>query len=167
MADHLDLETRFTAVADDGTVEGVGVAFNTVDSYRSEFAPDAFNVKGKIPMLWAHDSTQPIGSWSRFEARADGLHIAGKLNLAVARAQEVRSLLQAGDVSGLSVGFRILKDTRLANGVRRILQADLREISIVTFPAVPGSNVSTVRTAGRDYSALIRALTGASATLRN
>ncbi|MGN8117501.1 HK97 family phage prohead protease [Labrys sp. 22185] len=166
MADHLDLETRFTSVLDDGTIEGVGVAYNVVDSYRSEFAPEAFNPKGKLPMLWAHDSTLPIGSWSRFEQRADGLHVTGKLNLAVAKALEVRALLQAGDINGMSIGFRTLKDTRLANGVRRILQADLREISIVTFPAVPGSTVSTVRTIGPDLTEFHRALTGAIATLR-
>ena len=35
-----------------------------------------------------------IGSWSGFQVRADGLTVKGKLNLAVAKAQEVRALLR-------------------------------------------------------------------------
>jgi uncharacterized protein len=145
--DMMDVEVRFSAVGDDGAIEGRAVKFNVVDSYKTEFAPTAFaNVRGSIPMLWSHDPAQVIGSWSVVEVRADGLTVKGKLNLAVAKAQEVRSLLQAGDVSGLSIGFRTVKDERRSNGIRRITEARLHEISIVAFPSVPGSGVTSVRT---------------------
>lgn len=145
--DTLDMEVRFSAVGDDGAIEGRAVRWNTVDTYRTEFAPSAFaNVRGSIPMLWSHDPSNVIGSWSSLEVRADGLTVRGKLNLAVAKAQEVRSLLQAGDVSGLSVGFSTVKDERRSNGVRRITEARLHEISIVAFPSVPGSGVTSIRT---------------------
>ena len=145
--DMLDMEVRFSAVGDDGAIEGRAIKWNTVDSYRTEFAPTAFaNVRGSIPMLWSHDPASVIGSWSSVEVRADGLTVKGKLNLSVAKAQEVRSLLQAGDVSGLSVGFRTVKDERRSNGVRRITDARLHEISIVAFPSVPGSGITSIRT---------------------
>lgn len=150
----VDMEVRFSAVGDDGTIEGRAVRWDVVDSYRTEFAPTAFaNVRGSIPMLWSHDASNVIGSWSSIEARDDGLTVRGKLNLAVAKAQEVRSLLQAKDVSGLSVGFRTLKDERRSNGVRRITEARLHEISIVAFPSIPGSGVTHIRETGRDQSA--------------
>lgn len=146
-SDTMDVEVRFTAVGDGGEIEGRAIRWDTVDTYRTEFAPTAFaNVRGSIPMLWNHDTSNVIGSWSALQVRADGLTVKGKLNLAVAKALEVRSLLQAGDVSGLSVGFYTVKDERRANGVRRITEARLHEISIVAFPAVPGSGVTSIRT---------------------
>jgi HK97 family phage prohead protease len=152
--DTLDCEVRFSAVGDDGAIEGRAVKWNTVDTYRTEFSPTAFaSVRGTVPMLWSHDPTSVIGSWSSVEVRADGLTVKGKLNLAVAKAQEVRSLLQAKDVSGLSVGFSTVKDERRSNGVRRITEARLHEISIVAFPSVPGSGVTSIRETGRESAA--------------
>lgn len=163
-SDTCDFETRFTS-SDTGEIEGIAVRFNTVDTYRTEFAPSAFAaIEGRsIPMLWSHNAREVIGSWSGFQVRADGLTVKGKLNLAVAKAQEVRALLSAGDVSGLSIGFSTLKDERRTNGVRRITEARLHEISIVAFPAVPGSGITAVR---NDASAFTRAVTGAVASLR-
>ena len=152
--DTLDVEVRFSSVGEGGEIEGTAVRFNVVDSYRTQFAPEAFaNVRGPIPMLWSHDPAQVIGSWSSLQVRGDALTAKGKLNLAVVKAQEVRSLLQAKDVSGLSIGFRTVKDERRANGVRRITEARLHEISIVAFPSVPGSGVTSVRETGRESAA--------------
>jgi HK97 family phage prohead protease len=146
-ADTLDCEVRFSAVGDGGEIEGRAVKWDTVDTYGTTFAPTAFaSVRGSIPMLWSHDPSNVIGSWSSVEVRRDGLTVKGRLNLAVAKAQEVRSLLQAKDVSGLSIGFSTVKDERKANGVRRITEARLHEISIVAFPSVPGSGVTSIRT---------------------
>lgn len=165
--DTLDFETRFTTPTDTGEIEGVAVRFNTVDTYRTEFAPDAFrSAEGRsIPMLWSHDPANVIGSWSSLQVRGDGLTAKGKLNLDVAKALEVRSLLRAGDISGLSIGFRTVKDERRSNGVRRITEARLHEISIVAFPSVPGSGITSIRT-GPDLSAFIASIRAASATLK-
>lgn len=141
-----DAEVRFAAPGDDGVIEGVAVRFDVVDGFRSEFAPSAFaTAKAPVPMLWSHDPASVIGSWTSLEVRGDGLAVKGRLNLAVAKAQEVRALLQAGDVKGLSVGFNTTKDERRSNGVRRITEAALKEISIVAFPSVPGSAVTATR----------------------
>ncbi|CAN7436519.1 HK97 family phage prohead protease [Neorhizobium sp. LjRoot104] len=166
--DTFDFETRFTSASDTGEIEGVAVRFNTVDTYRTEFAPDAFHgLEGRsVPMLWAHDPSNVIGSWSSFQVRADGLTAKGKLNLAVAKALEVRSLLQAGDIKGLSIGFRTVKDERRSNGIRRIMQALLHEISIVAFPSVPGSGITSVRASTPDLSTFTRAVSRTIETLR-
>lgn len=150
----MDFEVRFSDPGDDGSIEGTAVSFNTVDSYRTEFAPTAFNVSGRsIPMLWSHRQDDVIGSWSSFEVRDHGIVAKGKLNLSVAKALEVRSLLKAGDISGLSIGFSTVKDERRSNGVRRITEARLHEISIVAFPSVPGSGITKIRTStGNDHA---------------
>jgi len=164
--DQMDVEVRFSSVGDDGAIEGRAVRWDTVDTYRTEFASTAFaNVRGSVPMLWSHDPSNVIGSWTSIEVRADGLTVKGKLNLAVGKAQEVRALLQAGDVSGLSVGFSTVKDERRSNGVRRITEARLHEISIVAFPAVPGSGVTSIRTSRASAAAFVAACHSAALAL--
>jgi HK97 family phage prohead protease len=146
--DRLDLECRFAGVGEDGTIEGVAVRFGVLDTYRTEFAPSAFGpLEGRsVPMLWSHDPSNVIGSWSAIEDRGDGLAVRGRLNLDVSKAREVRSLLAAGDVRGLSIGFRRLADEARQGGGRRITRAQLVEISVVAVPSVPGSGVTSVRT---------------------
>ena len=70
------------------------------------------------------------------------------LSPGVARAREVLSLMKNGALDGLSIGFQTVKSkTDRGTGVRRILEADLWEISIVTFPMLPSARVSNVKNA--------------------
>ncbi|OYX10072.1 MAG: hypothetical protein B7Z15_13855, partial [Rhizobiales bacterium 32-66-8] len=104
-------EVRFAPPADDGTIEGIAVRFDVLDSYRTTFDRRAFAWDGKsLPLLWSHDPSEVVGSVRSVSVEADGLKVRGKLNLEVQRAREVRAMLIAGDVSGLSIGFRRLKD---------------------------------------------------------
>src|SRR5690606_34043880 len=62
------------------------------------------------------------------------------------RAREVLSLMRGGALDGLSIGFRAVRAKKDAgSGVRRILEADLWEISVVTFPMLPGARIDTVK----------------------
>ncbi len=64
----------------------------------------------------------------------------------VTRAREVLSLMRAGALDGLSIGFRTVKGrTDPATGVRRLDQIDLWEISVVTFPMLPDARVNAVK----------------------
>lgn len=167
MRDHVDLEVRFTSPGEDGSLEGVAVRYGVLDTYHTEFAPSAFGpMEGRsVPMLWSHDPNNVIGSWSAIEDRGDGLFVKGRLNLDVAKAREVRSLLAAGDVRGLSIGFNRLADEARQGGGRRITRAQLVEISVVAAASVPGSGVTSVR-APADLSAFTRAVQGAINALR-
>ena len=72
----------------------------------------------------------------------------GRLNLAVARAREALALLREGAVDGLSIGFRVKTARKSATGgVRRLIDLDLWEISIVTFPMLPQARVTSVKRA--------------------
>lgn len=144
------LEVRFAPPAEDGAIEGIAVRFGTLDSYGTTIDPAAFGkLDGRqIPMLWAHRSDEVIGSWTSFRTSDKELRIAGKLNLEVQRAREVRAMLAAGDVRGLSVGFSTLK-AESRGTTRHITRATLMEVSLTAFPAVPGSRVTAVRTDDR------------------
>ncbi len=77
---------------------------------------------------------------------ARGLFVRGRLTTEVARAREVLALMRAGAVDGLSIGFRTVKGRADAKtGVRRLLEVDLWEISVVTFPMLPAARVSAVK----------------------
>jgi HK97 family phage prohead protease len=102
----------------------------------------------RIPMLFQHDPAEPVGVWLDLREDARGLYARGRLIPEVARARELLSLLRAGAIDGLSIGFRTVKgriDPKTR--VRSLLAADLWEISIVTFPLLAGARVRAVKQA--------------------
>lgn len=102
-----------------------------------------------VRMLFQHDPNQPIGVWTEIAEDTRGLFVKGKLTQGVGRAVEVLSLMRAGALDGLSIGFRTVRaNADKAKGVRRILEADLWEISVVTFPMLPSARVSVVKGRG-------------------
>ena len=63
----------------------------------------------------------------------------------VSRAREVLSLMRAGAIDGLSIGFKAVRAR--SDRVRRLRfleKIDLWEISIVTFPMLPGARVTAI-----------------------
>jgi hypothetical protein len=154
MRETLFLEHRFAAPGEDGAITGVALPFNVVDTYRTSFDRRAFgDLSGRtVPMLWAHRQDEVLGSWNALETADTELRATGRLNLEVARAREVRAMIAAGDVRGLSVSFERLRDESRANGVRHITQARLIEISLVALPSVPGARVTSIRS-GRPSAA--------------
>lgn len=164
--DMLDCEVRFTSPAEDGTIEGLAVRFDVVDSYGTTFDRRAFTWDGRsLPLLWSHNPGEVVGSVRSISVEAEGLKVIGKLNLEVQRAREVRAMLIAGDISGLSIGFRRLKAENRTGGIKHITQAQLVEVSFVAVPSVPGSRVTSVR-AVPDLSTLHRSICAATASLK-
>ena len=98
-----------------------------------------------IRMLYQHDPAEPIGRWVEIREDERGLYVRGRLSDGVTRAREVLALMKGGALDGLSIGFRAVRARADAGGVRRIIEADLWEISIVTFPMQPGARVERVK----------------------
>jgi HK97 family phage prohead protease len=138
------------AVTTDGTFSGYASLFGVADLGRDVMMPGAFAAslvrRGPhgIRMLWQHDPAEPVGRWLTITEDARGLHVRGQLNLAVRRARELAALIADGAVDGLSIGFRTEK-ARPERGLRRLLEVDLWEISLVTFPMLPGARVDSKR----------------------
>lgn len=139
-------------VAADGTFEGYASLFNKEDLGRDVVMPGAFKAslaqRGPtgIKLLFQHDPAQPVGVWLKIYEDARGLFVRGRLMTEIAKAREVLSLLRAGAMDGLSIGFRAVKGARDGRtGVRRLLEVDLWEISIVTFPMLPDARVVSVK----------------------
>jgi HK97 family phage prohead protease len=100
-------------------------------------------------MLFQHDPNEPIGVWEEIREDGSGLFVRGRLMTDVGRAREVLALMRAGALDGLSIGFKTVRGrTDAATGVRHLLEVDLWEVSVVTFPLLPEARVSAVKSAG-------------------
>ena len=139
-------------VGTDGVFEGYASVFGIPDLGRDVVMPGAFirSLKargaGGIRMLWQHEPGEPLGTWLSLAEDHRGLKVRGRLNLSVARSRELLSLMREGAVDGLSIGFRTeraLPDRK--SGLRRLVQIDLWEISLVTFPMLPQARVTAVK----------------------
>jgi HK97 family phage major capsid protein/HK97 family phage prohead protease len=143
------VECKASFIADDaGTVTGKAWDFASPDRTGDVIEPAAFaGAIGKsLPMLFAHDQAQAVGVWNGIAVDSDGLSVTGKLLVDdVARAKEVRALLQAKAVTGLSVGFITKKALARKGGGRTISDLDLVEVSLVAVPAHDRARVSTVK----------------------
>jgi len=140
----------------DGTFSGYASLFGRVDLGRDVVERGAFAASLKkrgaagIRMLFQHDPNQPIGRWIDIREDRRGLFVRGQLATGVARAREVLELMRGGGLDGLSIGFRTVRArTDAKSGVRHILEADLWEISVVTFPMLPEARVEKVKQEAR------------------
>src|SRR6476659_5095604 len=143
-----------TSIDADGTVEGYASLFGEIDQARDMVMRGAFantlSARGirRVPMLFQHDPSEPVGIWLELREDHRGLFARGRLIPEVARGRELLSLLRAGAIDGLSIGFRTSK-ARIdpKTRIRRLLAVDLWEISIVTFPLLAGARVQAVKQA--------------------
>jgi HK97 family phage prohead protease len=147
------------SLAPDGAVEGYASLFGEVDQARDMVMPGAFaqtlKQRGlrKIPMLFQHDPSEPVGVWLEIQEDFRGLRARGRLIPDVTRARELLALMKAGAIDGLSIGYRTVRgQIDPKTRVRRLYQVDLWEISIVTFPLLNGARVSAVKQAAPKLS---------------
>ena len=152
-------------IQDSGIFTGYGSTFGgKPDSYGDIIAPGAFtgsiakNGRGGmgIAMLYQHDHTQPIGTWTSIAQDKKGLAVEGQLVMEVQQARETHALLKAGALKGLSIGFDLPRDE---NGkvdadaieinekkkTQLLKIIDLWEISPVTFAANTRARVTGVK----------------------
>jgi uncharacterized protein len=152
----LDFALELKKLDKEGRFAGYASVFNIVDNQRDIMLPGAFSStihKGtaNIKFLWQHQQDEPIGVIQRLSEDSHGLYVEGRLLLDVQKAQEAYSLLKAGAISGLSIGYSPVRysidpDT----GVRLIAEVDLWEISLVTFPANSDANVTLLKSSTID-----------------
>jgi HK97 family phage prohead protease len=147
-----DFALKVDDLSDEGTFTGYGSIFGNLDSYGEVVEPGAFrkslarHAKEKtFPlMLWQHDPYEPIGVWEDLEEDGKGLKGTGRFVLDTARGKEAHALLKAGAIRGLSIGYREIKVEPDGNN-RKLLELDLMEISVVSFPANRRARVETVK----------------------
>lgn len=145
------------SLKDSGEFEGYGSTFGgEPDAYGDVIAPGAYadslathKAKGTMPKLfWQHNADEPIGKWADAKEDDRGLLLSGKLNMDVQRGREAYALLKAGDIDGLSIGYRIKEySVDMETGVWTLEKLDLVEVSIVSVGANENAVVQSVKAA--------------------
>ncbi len=150
MTDRLSLEMKAALSVDEaGTISGIAWPFGSPDRVGDVITAGAFKAaKAPLPMLAYHDPSAPVGVWSDVRETAQGLEVKGRLLVEdLALARELRALVSAGAVGGLSIGFRTLQSEPRRPSGRTIKKVDLLEISLVSVPAHPGARVTSAKSA--------------------
>lgn len=170
----IELDTK--AIGDDGSFEGYASVFGNRDSHGDIVMPGAFTKSlaerppARIKMLRQHRQDEPIGVWAAAAEDSRGLHVKGRLIRDVPLAAQTYALMREGALDQLSIGFRTKRERfdRKASA-RLVEEADLREISIVTFGSNDKAAISAVKSLHdpERASRLVAAFNRAAAALRS
>ena len=129
-------------------VEGYAAVFRDRDLNGDVIAPGAFartlKTQNPVRMLYQHAAEAPIGRWTHLAEDARGLYARGEILLDSSRARDVAALIDGGALDGLSIGYRTVRAEKGRAGMRRILEADLWEVSVVTFPMAEGARIARI-----------------------
>jgi len=142
-----------------GTISGYASVFNGIDSYRDTVVPGAY--ARTLPkflkdgfVAWSHDWGVPIATPEKAYEDAKGLYLEAEFHTDP-DAQRFRRLaaerLARGKSLGLSIGYEAKQfDYAELNGqeVRRLLDIELMEVSLVMVPADDAARVGAVKRAG-------------------
>lgn len=159
-----DLETRTTpvslrlAVGESRRIRGTAIVFNALSEqlggrlgFRERIAPEAVDRTLRsgldVRALIDHDPSKIIGRTKagtmRLDKTAQGLQVTIDPPDTTA-ARDILESIQRGDVSGMSFGFRTLEDKwdeKQDPPVRTVVDMEVFDISIVSFPAYPQTDV--------------------------
>lgn len=143
-----EFEVRFEA-NDTGAFTALAVPYNQEANiggqYLERFAPGSIDSVVDVPIFYGHDYTRlPIGKAVMSEERAEGHAFTAEFTPGIQMAQEVRAALAHGTLTKVSVGFNALESERDGQTITRT-KAQIREISIVPFPAYLGAEIQEVR----------------------
>lgn len=152
------MKTKITGSVDPhGFYTGYASVFGNIDLdgdviQRGAFKKTIKEKKGRVPIVWFHDPSEPIGLAS-VEEDDHGLKVEGQLNLKVLRGRDAHALMQQEVMLDHSFGFDTIKEgveERDGKEVRVLKELKLYEISPlpIGFAANPAAGVEMVKRRG-------------------
>jgi HK97 family phage prohead protease len=136
-------------------IAGIAVPWDTVatvsDGTQVEFSRGAFDTAPvkRAKLIENHDMTQLRGVVTALSDTPDGLEF--EATLADTRAsRDAVALLKAGAYDSVSVGARPIKFTTSPEGVMKVTEAALIELSLVAVPAFAGAVITEVAATAAD-----------------
>ncbi len=139
-------EANYKSDDNGSTFSGLASVFGNVDLGGDVVEPGAFakslaetkSSGRKIPILWQHDPSEPIGYWKSLEETDEGLRGEGVLLVDTdPLATRTAGLLKSSAITGLSIGYNVERGGAhwdAEKKVTRLTKLDLKEVSVVTFP---------------------------------
>ncbi len=145
MLEHMNVTFEIKQLIDDDDeffkFEGMASTFGNTDLVDDIVERGAFkeSLENRVPkILWQHQSEEPIGMPEVARETENGLFIRGKLPKADTFVTgRVIPQMKIGSINAMSIGFTIPDNGSelRADGVRLLKKIDLKEISLVSFPA--------------------------------
>lgn len=147
------------SAVDDRLIRGMPIVFNSLSldlgGFREIIKPEAVDrtLREQIDVraLVDHDSAKIMGrrSAGTLTLRKEPDGVLARIDPPdTSYAKDIVVSIERGDVDGMSFGFRVLTDEwRMQDGepVREVLDMEIREVSIVTFPAYEETDVSMAK----------------------
>ncbi|MBI2262302.1 MAG: HK97 family phage prohead protease [Caulobacterales bacterium] len=128
-------------------IEGYASLWGVADLNGDVVAKGAFNgsvaavgARG-VRMLHQHESRSVVGVWDEVREDEHGLWVRGRIMDWSAEARFAQALSRAGALDGLSIGFRSQR-ARREGQLRVLVEVELWEVSLVTFPMLRGARFS-------------------------
>lgn len=147
---------------ENGTIEGYGSVFDVEDLGGDIVAAGAFSGSlqsgRKVKMLFQHDANAVVGVWDSVAEDGKGLRVKGRILTAIQAGKDAYELVKQGAIDSLSIGYHTLKSMD-RNGRRVIQQADVWEVSLVTFPMNEMARIDAVKAASMSRRDMERLLT--------
>ncbi len=145
----VDVEIKSLHDENDGffRFEGLASTFGNTDLVDDIVAKGAFkeSLLEKSPIiLWQHDMFEPIGVPEEVRETSKGLFVRAKLPKSDTLVSgRVIPQIEVGSIRKMSIGFRTKESSfDETTGIRTLIKLDLREISLVTFPANPEAEIT-------------------------
>lgn len=157
-----------------GVVKGYASTFNNIDRGNDIIAKEAFEktierhkqMNRPIRMQWQHKTEDLIGGFPTFKVDEKGLYVEGEINLEVQKGREAYALAKQGVLSDMSIGFviRNAEMIEVSDGfedgveqfkqVRKILDVELYEISLVSEPMNPLAQITAIKSLEDDLTCM-------------
>lgn len=127
------------------TIVGLAVPYGQeielTGNTKERFEPGAIESIEDVKLFYGHE--EPIGKVIEGRDTEEGYEIVAKIS-DTPRGNEVYTLLQDDVLNRFSVGFFPVKDRKEGQTIVREL-VDLKEVSVVPFPAFEGAKITEVR----------------------
>lgn len=137
---------------DEETREITGMATTpTPDRYGDVVEPKGATFELPIPLLWQHDSDQPVGHVLAAKVTKDGIQVRAKFvkidepGRLKDRLDEAWQSVKSGLIRGLSIGFRSIDHKTMDTGALHFLKWAWLELSAVTIPANAEASIQSIK----------------------
>lgn len=134
-------------VEEEGVFSGYGAVFGNVDSGGDVIEPGAFTKTltedwERVKILALHnDSVLPIGKPLELREDTNGLFLKARVS-DTTLGRDVKVLLKDGVLNELSIGYDPVVFEYDAEGIRRLKEVKLWEISVVTWAMNPEAAIT-------------------------
>jgi HK97 family phage prohead protease len=136
---------------DERIIEGIATT-PTADRMGDVVEPDGASFKLPLPLLWQHNSREPVGHVTEAHIGKDGISVVARImrmpepGRLKDRLDEAWQSVKSGLVQGLSIGFMATERSYIEEtNSLRFLKWNWLELSLVTIPANAEASITTVR----------------------